>query len=345
MDPSVNRQWRLARRPKGMVAETDFTYREEATPRPGEGEFLVRTLYVSFDPAMRAFLREGPSYVPAQPVGEVMRAGAIGQVVESRCAGYQPGDFVAGAFGWQDYAVIGGPPVGTVVKLVPTHPLPAYLSVLGGTGLTAYFGLLDVGRLKAGETVVISGAAGATGSSAVQIARLKGCRTIGIAGGQSKCRWLADEVGADAVMDYRSEQIGSRLAALCPGGINLYFDNVGGPILEAAIGQMAQHGRIVLCGMISTYNTEQPPPGPANLFELVVRRVRMEGFLVGDYAARFGEARRELEAWLASGQLKAFADVQEGFENIPKTFMRIFTGANIGKQMLKIAEAPVAAVS
>jgi NADPH-dependent curcumin reductase CurA len=337
MTQSVNRQWRLARRPKGMVAPSDFEYREEPVPALNDGQVLVRTLYVSFDPAMRAFLNDRPSYIPPQPVGEVMRAGAIGQVVESRSPAFAAGDFVQGGFGWQDYALLdGAQPAAT--RISGDHPLPTYLSALGGTGLTAYFGLLEVGKAKAGDTVVVSGAAGATGSSAVQIARILGCRTIAIAGGPEKCRWVTSELGADAAIDYKSEDVAARLAHHCPDGIDLYFDNVGGSILEAAIGKMKMKGRIVLCGMISGYNDERPQPGPSNLFELVARQVRMEGFLAFEFLARFDDARREMEGWMASGQLRSFEDIQEGFENIPKTFMRIFAGDNIGKQMLKIAD-------
>jgi NADPH-dependent curcumin reductase CurA len=304
-------------------------------PSPGENEILLRTLYVSFDPAMRAFLHDRPSYVPPQPIGEVMRAGGIGQVVESRTPGLEPGDFVTGNLGWQEYAIVPG---ASAFKILPGRPLTDYLSVLGGTGITAYFGLLEVARIVTGETVVVSGAAGATGSAAAQIAKIKGCRTIGVAGGAAKCRWLLDELGLDGAIDYKNESVSARLEELCPGGVNVYFDNVGGSTLETLIGHMARQGRIVLCGMISGYNDERPTPGPSNLFELVARSIRMEGFLAFNYLPKFGEARRELESWLDAGTLKAFVDVQEGFENIPKTFMRIFTGANLGKQTLKVAD-------
>jgi len=335
----MNRQWRLMERPVGMVGVQHFAYREEPAPSPGEGELLVRTLYVSFDPAMRAFLHDRPSYVAPQPVGEVMRAGALAQVIESKVSGFAAGDLVMGGFGWQDYAAVSPSP--GVTKVSPSRPLTDYMSVLGGTGLTAYFGLLEVGRPKAGETVVVSGAAGATGSTAVQIARVIGCRTIAIAGGAEKCRWTVAALGASAAIDYKNDNLGARLSELCPDGIDVYFDNVGGATLEACIGRMKLHGRIACCGMISTYNDATPTPGPANLFELITRRVRMEGFLVGDFAPRFGEARRALEGWLQAGTVKAFVDVQEGFENIPRTFMRIFSGANVGKQVLKIAEPPL----
>ncbi len=336
---ATNRQWRLIERPIGMVGVQHFAYREEPAPSAADGEVLVRTLYVSFDPAMRAFLHDRPSYVPPQPVGEVMRAGAIGQVLESKASGFAAGDLVMGGFGWQDYAVANAS--AGVMKLPPSRPMTDYMSVLGGTGLTAYFGLLDVGRPKAGETVVISGAAGATGSSAVQISRIVGCRTIAIAGGEAKCRWTVEALGADAAIDYKHENLSARLGELAPDGIDVYFDNVGGATLEACIGRMRMHGRIALCGMISTYNDATPTPGPSNLFELITRRVRMEGFLAGDYVPRFAEARRAIEGWIDGGQLKSFVDVQEGFENIPKTFMRIFSGANVGKQTLKIADPPL----
>ena len=265
-----------------MCAPSDFEYREEPVQALKDGQVLVRTLYVSFDPAMRAFLNDRPSYVAPQAVGEVMRAGAVGQVVESRSAAFATGDLVVGGFGWQDYAHIDGAQPG-VTKISGNHPLPAYLGILGGIGFTAYFGLFDVGRPVAGDTIVVSGAAGATGSSVLQIARIKGYRTIGIAGGPAKCRWVIEELGAEVAIDYKSENVAARLAECCPDGIGVYFDNVGGAILEAAIGNMKKNGRIALCGMISEYNAEQPPPGPSNLFEMVTRRIRMEGFLAYDF--------------------------------------------------------------
>jgi NADPH-dependent curcumin reductase CurA len=318
-----------------MVTPNDFTYAEQPLPAPGENACLVRTLYVSFDPGMRAFLHDRPSYIPPQPIGEVMRAGAVGQVVESRTPDLKTGDIVVGGLGWQEYAVMPG---AALLKVTPKFPLPYYLSALGGTGLTAYFGLLEVARIAAGETVLISGAAGATGSAAVQIAKLKGCRTIGIAGGAKKCRWLIEELGLDGAVDYQTDDVSARLKVLCPDGVNVYFDNVGGAILETAIEHMALHGRITLCGMISGYNDETPSPGPSNLFQMVSRRIKMEGFLTMDFGSGFDRARQDLEEWIESGQLKAFVDVQEGFENIPQTFMRIFAGDNLGKQMLKIAD-------
>ena len=334
----TNRQWLLKSRPEGHVTEAHFELREAPIPSPADGEFLVRTLYVSFDPAMRGWMNEDPGYVPPIGLGSVMGASGVGEVIESRHQAYRSGDIVVGMLGWQEYALVGDGGPFSAQRIDAEHPLSYYLGILGGTGLTAYFGLLGVGQPAAGETVVVSGAAGATGSVAAQIAKIKQCRVIGIAGGQEKCRCLIDELGLDAAIDYKTEDVSARLGELCPDGINIYFDNVGGSTLEAAVGHMALHGRIPLCGMISGYNAEHPAPGPHNLFLLITKRIRMEGFLILDYLDRFDDGRRELSAWLASGQLKAIEDIQEGFERIPETFLRLFRGANIGKQVLKIAD-------
>lgn len=248
-----------------------------------------------------------------------------------------------GTFGWQDYIVASAAGPMRPTKLPTTHPPHWYLGVLGGTGLTAYFGMLDVGKPQAGETVVVSAAAGAIGSIAAQIAKLHGARVVGVAGGARKCDWLTAELGLDAAVDHRAPSFGDRLHEACPGGIHLYFDNVGGELLEHAIEHVAVRGRIVLCGMMSTYDTATPH-APRNLFQLIVRRARMEGFLLMDYSRRFGEAQRQLAAWLAQGTIRSKDDIQEGFENIPRTFLRLFSGANIGKQLLKIAD-PVAELS
>ncbi len=341
MTTERNRQWRLASRPTGMVTESDFVYGEEPKPTIEDGQFLVRVLYVSFDPAMRGWMTEDPGYMPPIELGRIMRASGLGQVLESRHEEFAAGEIVSGGFGWQDYAVSDGRGPLTVQRIDAVHPLPSYLGILGGTGLTAYFGMLDVAKPKAGDTVVVSGAAGATGSIAAQIAKLQQCRVIGIAGGASKCRWLTDELGLNAAIDYKSDDIDARLGELCPKGIDVFFDNVGGAVLETVLGHMAVWGRIASCGMISGYNAEQPPVGPRNLFLIITRRIRMEGFLILDYASRFNEARRALSAWLASGKITSRDDVQEGFENIPATFLRLFRGANIGKQLLKVADPPI----
>jgi NADPH-dependent curcumin reductase CurA len=334
---AINRMWILASRPDGMVSAANFGYQEGPVRRPSDGELLVRVLYVSFDPSTRASLDARPSQAPPQAIGEVIRGLAIGQVVESQAPDYGRGDLVVGNFGWQDYSVSAGRGPFRPTKVPAIHPLPVYLGVLGGTGLTAYFGMLEVGKPQAGETVVVSGAAGATGSVAAQIAKLQGARVIGIAGGAEKCRWLSSELRLDGAIDHRTEPVGDRLREACTDGIHLYFDNVGGELLESAIERLATRGRIVLCGMMSTYDTAAQR-GPRNLFQLIVRRARMEGFLVMDYKRRFAEAHRNLSTLLAQGKIKSKEDIQEGFENIPQTFLRLFTGANIGKQLLKVAD-------
>jgi NADPH-dependent curcumin reductase CurA len=341
MSNRMNGQWRLKSRPTGMVREDDFEYVEEAAPDPGANEFLVRNVYLAFEPAMRGWLNDVKSYVPPVQIGEVMRASTVGRVVESNNSAYPEGTLVTGMFGWQEYAVSDGNPgmMGRIGK-VPEGLDPALmLSALGGTGLTAYFGMLDVGKPEAGDVVVVSGAAGATGSVAGQIARIKGAgKVVGIAGGERKCAWLVDELGFDAAIDYKSENVQARLRELCPQGINVFFDNVGGDILDAALLNMAQRGRIVLCGGISSYNAEDLPPGPRNYMQLVIRRCTMAGFILIDYFDQAPRALEDLGKWIADGQLKHAEDIQEGFENTPRTFLRLFTGENLGKQLLKIAD-------
>jgi NADPH-dependent curcumin reductase CurA len=345
MSNNINRQWHLANRPKGMVQETDFAYHEAPIPEPQEGQFLVRNLYIAFEPAMRGWMMDRQSYIAAIQIGEVMRAACVGLVVASRHPDFLPGDFVRGTFGWQDYMATSGDGMMPTTKLAPGVPLTMPLSVLGLTGLTAYFGLLDIGRLQAGDTVVVSGAAGATGSIVGQIAKIHGCRVIGIAGGTEKCAWLTGEAGFDAAIDYKAEQVQRRLRELCPAGINIFFDNVGGDILDAALAVIAMQARIVLCGGISRYNEETLPPGPKNYFNLVLQRGRMEGFIVLDYTPRFAEAEHELARWVTAGKLKHKEDIQEGFANAPKTFLRLFEGKNFGKQLLKIADPPLGGTS
>ena len=341
MSNRMNGQWKLKSRPVGMVQESDFEYEVTPVPALKKGEFLIRNLYLAFEPAMRGWLNDVKSYVPPVGIGEVMRASTVGQVVESEHADYAVGDIVSGMLGWQEYAVNAGEAglMSRVSKVPDGMPPYLMLSALGGTGLTAYFGMLDIGQPEAGDVVLVSGAAGATGSVAGQIARIKGAaKIIGIAGGQAKCDWLVKEIGFDAVIDYKSEDVGARLKQECPKGINVFFDNVGGDILDAALLNMAQNGRIVLCGGISSYNEAELPPGPRNYMQLVIRRCRMQGFIVIDYADRMGEAIVELSGWIKSGELKHAEDIQEGIENTPRTFLRLFEGKNIGKQLLKIAE-------
>ena len=336
---NTNRQWLLAKRPQGMVGPDNFEYAETPIPTPGDGEVLVRNLFLSFDPTQRGWMEDRESYLPPVQLGEPMRAGSVGQVVESNHPDFSKGDLVQTTGGWQDF-VIAAPNQGPMgLSKVPDGVTPEMMmSVLGVTGLTAYFGLLDLGEPKAGETVLVSGAAGATGSVAGQIAKIKGCRVVGIAGGPEKCAWLKDTAGFDAVIDYKSQNVDEQIAITCPDKVDVFFDNVGGDILEAALNHLNMKARVVLCGGISGYNATAPIPGPTNLMNLVVMRARMEGFIVIDYMHRAGEAIGEILGWIKSGELIYQVDVREGFENIPDTLQRLFTGQNLGKQLLKIAD-------
>ena len=335
MNTSVNRQFRLAARPVGLPKSSDWTLGEVAVPEPGDGEFLVRVEYISLDPAMRGWMNEGKSYVPPVGIGEVMRAYSAGEVVASNNPKFPVGSRAAGVFGVQQYAISDGK--GARVADTALAPLPTYLSVLGMTGMTAYFGLLDVGAAKEGDTVVVSGAAGAVGMVVGQVARIKGCRVVGIAGGTDKCRYLVDELGFDAAIDYKHEDVRLALRQHCPKGIDVYFDNVGGEILDIALGQLAMHARVVICGAISQYNATEGVKGPANYLSLLVNRARMQGMVVFDYAARYGEAGREMAVWLADGRLKSREDIVQGFENFPDALLKLFRGENTGKLLLKIA--------
>ncbi len=336
----INKQWLLKSRPTGMVTPDNFELVETTVPSPdlGSGQVLIKNLMLGFDPAMRGWIEDARSYLPPVAIGEPMRASGVGQVITSENETLPVGALVQGLLNWQEYSI--GDPAG----LVPPRPLPEgtppsmALSVFGTTTLTAYFGLLDIGQPKQGETVLVSGAAGATGSVVAQIAKLKGCRVIGIAGGKEKCEWLLDSCGLDEVIDYKSEDIDTRLAELCPDDIDVFFDNVGGDTLETALDHMADFGRIVLCGAISQYNNETPAPGPKNLMILVARRIRMQGFIVLDYLDRADEAFAELAAWVMDGKIAWREDIQEGFENIPATLVRLFDGRNQGKQLLHLAE-------
>jgi NADPH-dependent curcumin reductase CurA len=330
-----NRQWLLARRPHGAIQDSDFTFVETDAPTPGEGEVLVRNLMLSCDPTQRGWIAFD-TYLPAVKIGEVVRSIGAGRVVASNTSDFAVGDIVSGLTGWQDYVAMN--PKGQLNKLPLGAPLELAMSALGLTGITAYFGLLDVGRPVAGETVVVSGAAGATGSVVGQIAKIKGCRAIGIAGGAEKCHWLTDEAGFDAAIDYKSEDVQARLKELCPAGIDIFFDNVGGDVLDAALARLAMRGRVVLCGGIANYNATEPPPGPKNYLNLVVQRGRMEGFIILDYMARAAEAIETLAGWVQAGKLKNKVDVQHGLETAPATLRRLFEGRNDGKQLLRVAE-------
>lgn len=333
----INHQFRLAARPVGLPKRSDWNYTEEAVPKPGDGEMLVKVLYISLDPAMRGWMNEGRSYIPPVGIGEVMRAGAVGRVLESRHAGFAAGDHVYAPFGVQEYAISNGQGVSKIDPKIA--PLPVYLGALGITGMTAYFGLLDICHPKPGETVVVSGAGGAVGMLVGQIAKLKGCRAVGIAGGAGKCDWIVKDLGFDAAIDYKSEDVGKSLRKHCPKGIDIYFDNVGGDILDAVLAQITRGARVSICGAISQYNNTGPVKGPSNYLSLLINRARMEGFIVFDYADRYGEAVREMLGWMADGKLKSREDIVDGIETFPESLLRLYRGDNIGKLAIRVAEA------
>jgi NADPH-dependent curcumin reductase len=336
----TNRQFRLAARPVGLPKHSDWNYGEEPVRDPGPGEVLVKTLYLSLDPAMRGWMNEGRSYIAPVGIGDVMRAFGAGTVIASGNPAFAVGDHVTGVLGAQEYALISAEASRGLTKLDPKLvPLPVYVSALGVTGLTAYFGLLEVGQPKAGETVVVSGAAGATGMVTGQIAKIKGCRTIGIAGGAEKCNYIVKELGFDAAIDYKAENVIEGLRKHCPQGLNVFFDNVGGDILDAALANLARGARVVICGAISQYNTTTGIKGPSNYLSLLVNSARMEGFVVFNYMARYGEAVREMAGWIKAGKLKSREDIVEGFESFPDTLLKLFRGENIGKLMIKVADA------
>lgn len=336
---TVNRQWLLAARPDGMIGPQNFEYTETPVPEITSGQILVKNLYLSFDPTQRNWMVDRPGYLPPVAIGEVMRAGSVSQVVDSQHPDFAEGELVQTTGCWQDYAVAepGKGPTG-INKLPPGVSPEMMLSILGITGMTAYFGLMDHGQPKAGETVLVSGAAGATGSVVGQIAKLKGCRVVGIAGGPEKCAWLKDVAGFDAVIDYKNENVSEQIAIHCPDKWDVFFDNVSGPILEAALNHLNLYSRVVMCGGIANYNNTEPAPGPNNLMNLVTNRGRMQGFIILDYLPRAMEAIEALMGWVASGDIIYQVDMQEGFDNIPRTLQRLYTGENLGKQLLKIAD-------
>ena len=328
-----SKQFRLVRRPVGVVKREDFAFSTEPVPAPTPGEITVGIDYISLDPAMRGWMNEGKSYIPPVKLGEVMRAGGVGTVLASDAEGFAVGDVVTGALGVQSIATVAAR---ECIKVDPSLAAkPLFLSALGMTGMTAYFGLLEVGEPQAGETVVVSGAAGAVGSLVGQIAKIKNCRVVGIAGGAEKCRYIVEELGFDAAIDYKSEQVSAKLREHCPKGIDVYFDNVGGQILDDCLAQIRLRARIVICGAISQYNNTTPVKGPANYLSLLVNRARMQGMIVFDYADRYALAMREIAGWLRAGSLKSREDIIEGIETFPETLQKLFTGENAGKLILK----------
>jgi NADPH-dependent curcumin reductase len=332
----LNHRFTLATRPVGMPKRSDWNYSETPVPDPADGEVLIKILYLSLDPAMRGWMNEGKSYVPAVKIGEVMRALALGRVVKSKNPGFAVGDYAYGVLGAQEFAISDGKGLSKVdPKLAP---LPVYLGTLGMPGMTAYFGLLEVGKAKVGDTVVVSGAAGAVGMVVGQIAKIKGCRVVGIAGGQDKCQYIIKELGFDSAIDYKSEDVRKSLRTHCPNGIDVYFDNVGGEILEAALANLARSARIVICGAISQYCSTEPVKGPSNYLSLLVNRASMTGMVVFDYADRYAVAGREMGGWMAAGKLKSREHIVEGLETFPDTLLKLFKGENTGKLILKVAD-------
>lgn len=337
---TANHQVRLAKRPSGLPTRDVWSFTSEPVREPREGAVLVKTLALSLDPAMRGWMNEGKSYIEPVGLGEVMRAGGIGKVIASNNPAFREGDLVSASLGVQEYATIEvdqarraglfriDPRLGTVTQ---------WLNVLGMPGMTAYFGLLDVGQPKAGDTVVVSGAAGAVGQAVGQLAKIKGCRAVGIAGGPAKCEWVVQELGFDACIDYKAGSVRDGLKQYCPKGVDVYFDNVGGEILDHVLAKLARGARVVICGAISQYNNMQAMQGPKNYMSLLVNRARMQGMVVFDYADRFPQAVAELAGYLKDGRMKSREDIVDGLENFPEALLKLFSGGNFGKLVLQIA--------
>ena len=334
---NMNKQLKFVKRPTGEADASTWILETNPIPELQDGEILVKQHYVSLDPAMRGWMNDSKSYIEPMAIGSVMRAGAVGQVVAvNNNPDFKVGDYVAGFGGVQQYAVSDGK---NSRKIDPSlAPLPTYLSTLGLTGMTAYFGILEVGKIKEGDIVLVSGAAGAVGSVVGQIAKIKGCKVIGIAGGADKCKYLLEELGFNGAIDYKNEDVRKRLKEECPEGIDVYFDNVGGEILDIALSKLRLHARIVICGAISQYNNKTAVKGPSNYLSLLVNRATMQGMVVFDYAAKYGEAAKTMGAWMAQGKLKSKEAIFEGIENFPQTYQRLFTGEKLGKLVLKVLE-------
>jgi NADPH-dependent curcumin reductase CurA len=340
MTNMINRQWRLHHRPEGGIAPGDLELVEQPVPDPGQGEILVRTVYLSLDPTNRIWMSDRVQYMPPVEIGDVMRGGTIGVVVASNDADYAPGDVVQGYWGWQEYAVITGSELRSRLAAGDDVPLTAYMGLLGAIGCTAYFGLMDIGQPKEGETVVVSAAAGAVGSVAGQIAKIQGCRVVGIAGSDEKCRWITDDLGFDAAINYKNEDVASALERHCPDGIDIDFENVGGDIMGQVLRLLNLNARVVLCGLISQYDHDEPVPGPHHFSHILMKRAMVKGFIVTDYLSRFPEALTQLRAWLAEGKLTYRVDVVDGLENADTAVTRLFDGGNTGKLIVKVSEEP-----
>ena len=334
MTSETNRRVALASRPEGYPEPHHFRLEEAAIPQPREGEALVRTIWLSLDPYMRGRMREGPSYAAPVEIGGVMTGGVVGRVVESRTPELAVGDIVEGSLGWQEYAVAGPGALRIVDESLA--PISTAIGVLGMPGMTAYFGFLDVGKPEVGDTVVVSAASGAVGQVVGQIARIMGCRVVGTAGSDDKVDFIVNELGFDAGINYKTEDVDAALAAACPNGIDVYFDNVGGFVTDTVMQQMNVHARISVCGQISQYNLPTPELAPRNMGLLIQKQARMEGFLVFNFAHRHEHARQRMAAWIRSGDLRYREDVVEGLENAPAAFIGMMTGENFGKLVVKV---------
>ena len=332
---TTNKKWILKNRPEGLVKDSDFELITEELGEIQEGEILIKNEYLSFDPTQRMWLTDLPGYLPPVQIDEVVRAGGMGRVLESKNPKYKEGDLIFGMVGWQTHLITDAKEEDRFRLIPELLPIPTMLNVLGTTGITAYYGLLELAKPKAGEVVLVSGAAGATGSVAAQLAKEAGCHVIGIAGGAEKCNWLKD-CGLDTVIDYKNSNVHEELFRAAPNGIDIYFDNVGGPLLETVLFLININARVMLCGGISGYNATEPQPGPRNILNLVVQRATMQGFLVLDYLPKSHEAVEKLAGLVMEGKIKHLEDIQEGLENCPQTLNRLFTGENFGKQMLKL---------
>ena len=332
----MNKQLLFVKRPKGEADASTWSLETNPIPEIGEGEILVKQHYVSLDPAMRGWMNEGKSYIAPMEIGSVMRAGSVGEVVASKHPKFEVGQYVAGTGGVQQYAVTDGKGFYQVDHKLA--PLPMYIGTLGMPGMTAYFGITEVGKVKEGDTVLVSGAAGAVGSIVGQVAKIKGCKVVGIAGGPDKCKYVVDELGFDACIDYKNENVATRFKEVCPKGIDIYFDNVGGEILDIALTRLRMNARIVICGAISQYNNKTKIKGPSNYLSLLVNRASMTGMVVFDYADRYKEGAQILGGWMAQGKLKSREDVYAGIENFPETYNRLFSGDKMGKLVLKVIE-------
>ncbi|MDB5839867.1 MAG: NADP-dependent oxidoreductase [Herminiimonas sp.] len=335
----TNQQFRLAARPVGLPKDSDWEFHSEPVRDPADGEILVQVLYLSLDPAMRGWMNEGKSYIAPVGIGEVMRAGGIGRVIASKSPAFSAGDLVSGSVGVQRYWTGAANDRSAALRKIDpaVAPLPAHLNALGMPGMTAYFGLLEVGMPKPGETVVVSGAAGAVGQTVGQVAKHKGCRVVGIAGGKEKCDFVVRELGFDACIDYKNGTVKEGLKAHCPQGVDIYFDNVGGEILDAVLARINLKARIIICGAISQYNNTTPVKGPANYLSLLINRARMEGIVVFDYADRYSVGVSEMARWMKEGSLKTREDIVQGLENFPDALLMLFEGRNFGKLILQVA--------